>query len=137
MTTTALKEDFTPRTQQEWMALQKKTERQLNTISFFGLAAGAFALAPIAGPTMLGVATVGAGVYWTCKVLQNHKLATENLNLFHAFKKENSVHTMHYKALTEVQNMINDEKSTIGKILFNIKKLRSIETSQENTLKLK
>lgn len=137
MTTTTLNEDFTPRTQQEWNALQKKTERQLNTISFFALAAGAFGLAPIAGPTMLGVATVGAGVYWTCKVLQNHKLATENLNLFHAFKKENSVHTNHYKALTQIQNVINDEKSTFSSILFNIKKLRKVETSQENTLKLK
>lgn len=137
MSATQLNNDFTPRTQQEWNALQKKTERQLNTLSFFGLAAGAFGLAPIVGPTLLSVATVGAGVYWTCKVLQNHKLATENLNLFHAFKKENSVHTEHYKSLTKIQNVINDEKSTFGSILFNIKKLRKVEASQENTLKLK
>lgn len=133
----AYKEYYEPRTHQECVVLDKQVKQKMNMMSFFGLAAGAFALAPVAGPTILGVATVGAGVYWTCKVLENHKLATENLNLFHAFKKENSVHTSHYKALTQVAEVINNEKSTIGSILSSIRNLRKVEVSQENALKLK
>lgn len=128
-----LKEYFTPRTQREAAVMENQIKQKLNTLAFFGLSAGAFGLIPVVGV----VVGVGVGVYCTCKVLENHTLATQNLNLFHAMKRETSVHSQNYKELGNIAEVINNKESKIGNILSNMKKLRFIESEQKNQLKLK
>lgn len=76
---------------------------------------------------------VGAGVYCTCKLMENFKLSSENLKLFHAMKKETSIHTENYKELSKIAEVINDKDSSIGNVWENIKHIRSIEEKQKNS----
>lgn len=135
-----IKEYLTPRTQKEALVLEKETKQKLNTLAFFGLSAGTFGMIPVLSVALpvVGVAIgVGAGVYCTCKVLENHKLATENHKLYHAMRKEQSVLSENYKNLGEIAETINNKESTISSILNSIKKLRNIEEKQNNHLKIK
>ena len=130
------KEYYTPRTQNEQLVFDKQVKQKLNTISFLALSAGSFGLAPVLGVGILGVGAFSAGVYCTCKLMENYKLATENLNLFHAMKRENNIHSENYKELGKITEVINNENSTIGNIVNHIKKLRHIEEIQKNKPKL-
>lgn len=128
-----IREYLTPRTQQEATVMDKQVKQKLNTMAFFALSAGAFGLIPVVG-VVLGVS---AGVYCTCKVLENHTLATENLNLYHAMRRENFIHSQNYKELGNISEVINNKESTIGNILNHIKKLRYIEKDQKEQFKIK
>lgn len=135
-----IREYLTPRTHKEALVLEKQTKQKLNTLAFFGLSAGTFGMIPIlsvALPVVGVMVGVGAGVYCTCKVLENHKLATENHKLYHAMKKEQSILSENYKDLGEIAETINNKESSISSILNSIKKLRNIEEKQNNQLKIK
>ena len=132
-----LKEYFTPRTDKENLVFNKQVKQKLNTLSFFALSAGSFGLAPILGLGLLGVGAVGAGVYCTCKLMENYKLSNENMKLFHAMKKENSIHSENYKSLSHIAEVINNKESSIGNIWENIKKIRAIEINQKDSVKPK
>ena len=88
-------------------------------------------MAPVLGVGILSVSAFGVGVYCTCKVLENYKLATENLKLFHAMKKETYIKSKNYKDLTEISEVINDKDSSLGNIIDYIKKLRMVEHMQK------
>lgn len=135
-----IKEYLTPRTHKEALVLEKQTKQKLNTLAFFGLSAGTFGMIPVlsvALPVVGVMVGVGAGVYCTCKVLENHKLAKENHKLYHAMKKEQSILSENYKDLGEIAETINNKESSISSILNSIKKLRNIEEKQNNQLKIK
>lgn len=130
-----IKEYFTPRTQNEQLVFDGQIKQKLNTLSFFALSAGSFGLAPVLGVGLLGVGAVGAGVYCTCKVLENYKLSIENMKLFHAMKKEDSVHTQNYKELSQIAEVINNKDSSVGSIWENIKNIRKVEERQNQPKK--
>jgi hypothetical protein len=131
-------EYFTPRTHVENQVLDTQFKNKLHMMSFLALSAGSFAALPVLGVGVLGAGVLGAALYGSDKFYKNYKLAIENMNIYHALKKEDSIHSENYKDLTKVAESLNDKNSTLKNIFERIKQLRQIEESQKsNTPRLK